>query len=84
MTKGDVDVLCELLARLDKTRWDIVRGIVDHAFTIARQEAIERHAEEFEHHGMPADWFSDRVSVVLEEDPRAAYLPNMRSEAEAS
>lgn len=77
MTKGDLDALCDLLARLDKTRWDIVRSIVDHAFEIAELDARERHAEEFEHHGLAAEWFSDWASVVLEEDPRAAYLARL-------
>ena len=77
LTKDDIDQLCELLAKLDKTRWDTVRGIVDNAFKIARQDAIERHADEFEHHGMSVEWFSDWISVVLEEDPRATYLARL-------
>lgn len=77
LTKHDIDQLCELLAGLDNTRWNIVRGIVDNAFKIARHDAIERHADEFEHHGMSVEWFSDWISVVLEDDPRAAYLARL-------
>ncbi len=67
LTRHDIDQLCELLSRLDRSQWLKVYATVDRAFDSSRQQFLEQHRDEWERHGKTPDWFSERLAVLLED-----------------